>query len=158
MAEGEQALELAPHTTLERDVEALLGRFADASYAYRFGPPQHDTVVATLRDADGLVGQACHFPTGRPSTPVDDLGLTATLRHGPADPSRRVHVVVTAERVAYGVRVRAPGFRPDDDGFVVVPGTPRTVRLRPRADAEFGGATVTALNLTGERAVGRAGD
>jgi hypothetical protein len=58
--------------------------------------------------------------------------------------------------VAYGVRVHAPGFRPDDDGFVVVPGTPRTVRLCPRDGAEFAGATVTALNLTGETQVHRA--
>jgi beta-mannosidase len=29
-------------------VEALLGRFADVSYAYRFGPPQHAAVRARL--------------------------------------------------------------------------------------------------------------
>jgi beta-mannosidase len=156
VAEGEAELEAGPHMTVARNAEAVLGRFADAAYAYRFGPAQHDTVVATLRDADGLVGQACHFPVGRPSTPVADLGLRASHR-GP-DPAGGVRVVVAAQRVAYGVRVHAPGFRPDDDGFVVVPGTPRTVRLRPRDGAEFRGATVTALNLTGETAVRRADD
>ncbi len=35
-------------------VEALLGRFADVTYAYRFGPPQHAGVRAQLRTATGI--------------------------------------------------------------------------------------------------------
>jgi beta-mannosidase len=61
---------------------------------------------------------------------------------------------VEAERVAWGVRVAAPGFRPDDDAFTLVPQVPRTVALRPLAPgARFAGATVTALNLIGEASV-----
>jgi beta-mannosidase len=157
VAEGTATLEVAAHTTIARNVEAVLRRFADASYAYRFGPAQHDTVVATLRDAHGaLLAQACHFPLGRPTTPVADLGLRATL--GPAHPSDplRCTVALSTERLAYGVRVRADGARPDHDGFVVVPGTPRTVTLRASGDAPPGPVSVTALNLTGEAPVGYA--
>jgi hypothetical protein len=39
-------------------VEALLGRFADMSYAYRFGPPQHAGVRARLTAASGVQGEA----------------------------------------------------------------------------------------------------
>ena len=48
-----------------------------------------------------------------------------------------------------------PGFRADDDAFVVVPGMPRTVRLWPLAEgASLEGARVTALNLIGEAPIG----
>jgi beta-mannosidase len=39
---------LPPHGHAVYGVEALLGRFADVSYAYRFGPPQHLGVRARL--------------------------------------------------------------------------------------------------------------
>jgi hypothetical protein len=87
---------------------------------------------------------------------VPDLGLRAVAQAGPALPSHPsgcVSVVVEADRLAYGVRVQASGFVPDDDGFVLVPGTPRTIVLRPRGEAAFAGAVVTALNLIGETPV-----
>jgi beta-mannosidase len=148
VGEASTEIDVAPHATVAHNAEAVLGRFADAAYAYRFGPPQHDAVVATLREGDRLVAQACHFPTGRPTTPVADLGLRA--RRSGSDP---VRCVLESERLAYGVRVQAPGFVPDDDGFVLVPGRPRTIVLRPRGAAAFAGAVVTALNLIGETPV-----
>ena len=64
-------------------------------------------------------------------------------------------VVVATQRLAWGVRIVAPGFRPEDDAFVVVPGMPRTVRLWPTVDgASLEGAKVTALNLIGEAPIG----
>ena len=35
-------------------VEGLLGRFADVTYAYRFGPPQHAGVLARLETGTGI--------------------------------------------------------------------------------------------------------
>jgi hypothetical protein len=49
--------------------------------------------------------------------------------------------------LAWGVRVVAPGFSPDDDALDVVPGVPRALVLRPTpAGGPFAGVTVTALN------------
>jgi beta-mannosidase len=155
VAEAAQPLTLAPHAAAHHNVEGLLGRFADAGYAYRFGPPAHDTVVATLRRGAEVLAQACHFPTGRPTTP-QDLDIVALA--GAAQPDGAVPVALAAERVAYGVRVSAPGFTPDDDAFVLVPRTPRTVLLRPCGELPFTTATVTALNLTGEAPVARSDD
>ena len=45
--------QMAPHGHRVAGVEALLGRFADVSYAYRFGPPQHAGVRARLVTAIG---------------------------------------------------------------------------------------------------------
>jgi hypothetical protein len=51
--------------------------------------------------------------------------------------------------LAYGVRVHAPGFEPDDDAFCVEPGGQRVVALRRVGEGEFQGAQLSALNLDG---------
>jgi beta-mannosidase len=168
IAEAATELHVAAHGSEHRNVEAILGRFADAAYAYRFGPAAHDAVVATLRTGGELLAQATHFPTGPPLEPTA-FRLTATLaatvpRHSPT-PARRIAasdrsttdplmLTVATDRVAWGVRIDAPGFAADDDAFTLVPGAPRTVALRPVVDgARFAGAMVTALNLIGEAPV-----
>jgi beta-mannosidase len=149
IAEATTPLHLAAHGNTTHNVEALLRRFADAAYAYRFGPPAHDTVVATLRTTDGtILSQATHFPSGPPLEPAE-LGLIATVDS--------LVVTIATERLAWGVRIHAPGFRAEDDAFVVVPGMPRTVRLWPTVEgASLRGATVSALNLIGETPIGAA--
>jgi beta-mannosidase len=60
-APGESAeLELAvpPHGHHVAGVEALLGRFADVTYAYRFGPSQHAGVRARLVTDAGVAHEA----------------------------------------------------------------------------------------------------
>jgi beta-mannosidase len=166
IAEATTPLHLAAHGNTTHNVEALLGHFADAAYAYRFGPPAHDAIVATLRTTEGeILSQATHFPTGPPLEPTE-LGLRASVTGPdpvPKEPSARTSVLgsgplvveVATERVAWGVRIDAPGFQPEDDAFVVVPGMPRTVRLWPTVeDASLNGAKVTALNLIGEAPIG----
>jgi beta-mannosidase len=44
---------MAPHAWAKLGVETMLERFADVSYAYRFGPPPHAGVRARLTWADG---------------------------------------------------------------------------------------------------------
>jgi beta-mannosidase len=168
IAEATTPLRVGAHGNTTHNVEALLGRFADPACAYRFGPPAHDTLVATLLAADGtLIAQATHFPTGPPLEPVADLGLRAALDprpgrqmtnsssfgdpHADGEAARdALTVEVATERLAWGVRIDAPGFRAEDDAFVVVPGMPRAVRLWPvAAGATLEGAKVTALNLIG---------
>jgi hypothetical protein len=51
--------------------------------------------------------------------------------------------------------VAAPGFLPADDAFCLEPGRPRSIALIPAGpDAEFTGATVSALNLEGRLRAG----
>jgi beta-mannosidase len=179
IAEASIALEVGPHGTAHHNVEGLLGRFADAAYAYRFGPAPHDTVVATLRTPGGaLLAQATHFPEGPPlerrtfalnasvtgpgpATEVQRVTGPPVTGPGPATEVRRrfngsdrwpsaVVVSLATDRLAWGVRVAAPGFTPDDDAFDLAPGIERTVLLRPTGDAPWTGGTVSALNLIGE--------
>jgi beta-mannosidase len=139
-------------------VEELIGHFADVSWAYRFGPPAQDVIVASLeRDGDAdttLLSQAFRFPAGRPTRtePADRLGLSADARPCGDGVYR---LTVRSRRLAYGVRIHAPGFAPDDDAFSIEPGGSRQIDLRPRApherdasDTRLGGE-LSALNLSG---------
>jgi beta-mannosidase len=151
-----EVLELPPHGAIERNVEGMLGRFVDASWAYRFGPPAQDTIVATLERVDGggtgatgVLSQAFHFPAGRPLAQerAERLGLTATS--STADDGA-VLVEVTSRRLAYGVRIHAAGFAPRDNAFSVEPGGSRIVTLDPvQVGQTFAGGGLTALNLSG---------
>jgi beta-mannosidase len=146
-------LELPAHGGCERDVEELLGRFVDVSWAYRFGPPAQDVVVASLerdtKDGVELLSQCFRLPAGRmlaresPSRLGLEMELTQS-RDGAAELS------VRARRFLYGVRVEFPGFCADDDAFSVEPGGERRVALTAIAGHSPGaGGAITALNLAG---------
>jgi beta-mannosidase len=156
VAEAETALRVAGHGTQRLSVEAIVGSFLDAAWAYRFGPPAQHAIVATLtsRDhgshaptvgsaGDAVLSQSFFFPAGRPTErrPATELGL----RVSPAGDALRFET----ERLVYGVRIAAPGFTPLDDAFSLEPGSGRTVALRREdPDARAENASVTALNLS----------
>jgi beta-mannosidase len=153
VGQAETKIELPPHGAAERDVEAVLGRFVDAAWAYRFGPPAQDAIVASLErdgtDGPELVAQAFHFPAGRPLSlePEHRLGLAATAT-SEADGS--VRLTLSTRRLAYGVRIHVAGFDLSDDAFSVEPGASREIWLRPaQAGQLFSGGDLTALNLLG---------
>ena len=58
-------------------------------------------------------------------------------------------MTVRSRRLAYGVRIHVPGFRPDDDAFSIEPGGSREIDLRAvTPDAVLGGE-LSAINLAG---------
>lgn len=151
VAEAQQMIELDAHGTLRRGVEAILGRFIDASCAYLFGPAPHDAIVATL-DAAGdpgqVISQAVRFPAGRPLHRDSQarLGIEGVVELTPDGARLRLR----SRRLAYGVRVQVPGFEAEDDAFSLEPGHERVLRLQPTEEgAELVGGSLTALNLSG---------
>ena len=149
VGEARENLEMAPHSGLELDVESLLGQFVDASWAYRFGPPAQDLIVASLERDSELLAQSVFLPAGRPTAtePPERLGIqaSASRKSGGA-----MELSVRGSRFVYGLRVEAPGFASDDDAFSIEPGEARTVMLRPLEDGvELSTVTLTALNMRG---------
>ena len=150
-AEGTLHIALPAHGTACYGAEYILGRFADAAYAYRFGPPGHDVVAASLYITDYALpcAQAFRFPAGRPlrRAPVQDLGLRGeayVLQDGSVD------LYLTARALAYGVRIVAAGFEPADNYFHLEPGVRRRVALTPAANgATFQGVSISAVNAEG---------
>jgi hypothetical protein len=89
-----------------------------------------------------------HFPAGRPTDtePAGRMGLSVRA----ATDAGEMRLSLSARRLAYCVRVHAPGFTAEDDAFSLEPGRERVVRLRPSAaGAEFSGGELTAANLQG---------
>ena len=128
---GERDRRAAPPTaSAERNVETLLGRFVDAAWAYRFGPPAQDLIVASL-ERDATTGpRSCS--RSRSASPRDARSPPSPPPASASRPARRPRArtaarccAATSRRLAYGVRVHAPGFAPDDDAFSIEPGTTR---------------------------------
>jgi beta-mannosidase len=153
VGEAEQEVQVPAHGHREFGVEALLGRFVDVSWAYRFGPPAQDLVVLSLEQpcetGATLLSQSFLHPAGRPAERMsgDRLGLETTL-HGSAEGAPVLRIATRG--FACGVRVDVPGFRPSDDAFSIEPGHAREIALRREGQvATVGGGVVTALNLQG---------
>ncbi len=132
VARGGRSLSIPARGVLEIPASALLDAFFDTSYAYRFGPPAHDSTVATLSDADGVrLAEAFHFP--HPPEPRD-LGLDATVaREGEGWVLR-----LRSRRLARAVHIDDAAFRAEEDWFHLPPDAERIVRLIPSHGAPGG--------------------
>jgi beta-mannosidase len=152
------ALEVPAFETRHLNVEAVLGRFVDVSWAYRFGPPAQDVIVLSLEDPDDgsgvaeVLSQSCRFVSGRPLKlrSPEGCGVSASVRT--VDGESRL--TVTSEHFLYGVRAVIADHLVQDDAFFVEPGRPRALALRRcHQDAEPTGGSLRALNLDGRVAV-----
>lgn len=151
VAASERAIALPPHSSWSLAAEALLGRFVDASYAFRFGPPGHDLVAASLRreSEETPFAQCFRFPVGPPAQrePISRFGLSG---HAAMRPGGAIEVLLRSQRFVWGVRLAAPGFLADDAYFGLEPGVPRRIVLAPLLTEDRPPAiTLTALNAEG---------
>ncbi|MEY2432675.1 MAG: beta-mannosidase [Acidimicrobiaceae bacterium] len=144
--EAEVSADVPAHTVKRWGVEEMLGRFIDASYAYRFGPAGFDVVVASLESDNNLLSQAFRFPVGRPRG-VDtaaSLGLVCDVRKN----GDSVVLDIGCRRLAHGVRVHMPGFEANDNAFSIEPGSTRSIALQRVSDmVASGSGLITAVNL-----------
>lgn len=132
--------------TLSQPAAAAFDGFVDLSYAYRFGPPSCDLVVATLRVAGAVAAEAFHFPTGLPRARELDLGLVATASPGP---DGSFALTLRTRRFAQSVVVEAEGFTADDAWFHLAPGGQRSLTLVPIGAPRPLKGSVQALNVEG---------
>lgn len=142
LVKTETALTLRPRTATSLSSDALIGRFFDITHAYRFGPPAHDATVARLVDAAGtIVAEAVHVLPGRAVAPRD-IGLQAEIVLQADGPALRL----STDRFARFVTIDDDHFQAGDQGFCLVPGESRLIRLTAgRAEAVPRGR-VRALN------------
>jgi beta-mannosidase len=146
-ASGTTALTIPARGARSVHADTLFEGFVDLTYAYRFGPPGHDVVAATLRrQATGAFLAAAHcFPCGLPSARETALGLAAHAE--PIAGGYALSLVV--DRFAHAVAVEAEGFVPDDNYLHLEPGEPRRLVLRAEVPDRPLRGSVSALNGPG---------
>jgi beta-mannosidase len=121
-----QSVAVAPRRCVEIPVASLLGGFSDLTYAYRFGPPPYEAVVASLIQADEALSHDFYFPLGHAHLSSADLGLSAQA----SSVSDNTAVLeVCSQRLARFVTIRVPGFRAEEQYFHLAPGMRRRIRL-----------------------------
>lgn len=128
VAAGKQTVVLSARGTHSVPAVAMLDHFMDLGYAYAFGPPPCDAIVATLRTTGGAqLARAFHFPGGFPAAAEADVGLAADI----IDITEgAVELSVHTRRLALGVSFDFPGFLPDDEHFHLPPNGQARVTLR----------------------------
>lgn len=146
VSSGAARINLQPRGVAMLRAAALFDQFHDATYAYRFGPPQHDLSVATLLEhpSGAVLGEAFHFPQGIPSHQESELGLEATATRGADGTAWRL--AVRTRGFAQSVFLDIRGFSPDDNHFHIAPGRAREVLLKPTGAIGRPVGEVRALN------------
>ncbi|MBY6368098.1 glycosyl hydrolase 2 galactose-binding domain-containing protein [Rhodococcoides corynebacterioides] len=143
VADGTWPVDLPGHGSAGTSVDAILGRFTDATHAHRFGPPVADAVVVNLVQ-DGRTLARSVTLVGAPALPVQNsVGLSAAVEPS-EDGAWRLEI--TAESAAQHVCVDVDGFRPSDNWFHLAPGVPHTVTLVPTGRASAPRGHVRAIN------------
>jgi beta-mannosidase len=130
LASSECALEVGARGVETVDTIALFGAFRDLNRAYRFGPPDHDVVVASLLGTDGgVLADLAVLPLGRSRAVERDLGLRGQIWFE----DDRWTMEVATRRFAQWVALEVEGFDPEDSWFHLAPGRARRIQLRPRS-------------------------
>lgn len=136
--QSEHRLTLAPHSQHNLNDAELCQQFMDISYAYRFGPAQHQAVQAALYTVQAepqLISQAVFLPEGWSKLPQQtaahwQLQLSA-LPHHPQE----WQLTLQCDQIALAVALEIPGYLVDDNYFDLFPGQVRQLRLCAISDA-----------------------
>jgi beta-mannosidase len=130
-------------------VDEVLGRFFDVTYAYRFGAPQHDIVVATWFDESrDVVGEAFHFVRRMTDCRTTTQAVSASAER---IDDGRFQMTLSSDQFLHTVRLEAEGFLPDDNYFHLLPQRQKKVTFRSLNELPTTfRATVQALNLDSE--------
>lgn len=135
-AQAQQSLVLQPRESCRIAAAAMLDHFFDFTYAYRFGPPAHDVVLATLHDEADAAGsaeplsQAVYLPDRRASAlRAPELRGTVECVEG------EWWLTVSTRRFARWVHIEDHAFVPAQDWFHLGPGETRRIRLKIESGA-----------------------
>jgi beta-mannosidase len=141
-----QTLTLAPRETRRLVAAELIDHFFDFTYAYRFGPPAHDVVLATLHDpadSNALLSQAAYLPDRRAAA-LRAPGLSAQVEQVEGV----WWLTVSAQRFARWVHIEDHAYRPEQDWFHLGPGESRRIRLMNEAGGGGGSDAIPSGEIS----------
>jgi beta-mannosidase len=146
IAHAEKTLDLPPRTTLALLADELIGHFTDITYAYRFGPPKHDVVVARLRCAEtgDIISEDFYFPLGLALPFHETAQVDASAAF---DDAGNVSVSLRSDRFLQSVQISAAGFTPSENYFHCAPDQTKHIVLKSIKPLPKCKLHLSALNL-----------
>lgn len=139
-----EAVRLAPRESRTLAVGSLFESFMDLTYAYRFGPPGCDVVVATLTDPNGAqIARDFYFPLGHTLATEPDVGFSAAIEKLNES---EYELALTARRTARFVTIHVENYDVSEQYFHLAPAIPHRVRLKTRKPLAPLKGHVAALN------------
>jgi beta-mannosidase len=125
---AERDIAIDADSKVSTPASALLDAFYDLSYAYRFGPPASDYVVATLTSSDQKWMTECiHVRALNEMIQKRDVGFsTSAVASAPGSYA----LTLKTQALALAVSIEAEGYQCEDQYFNLAPGRERTLVLR----------------------------
>lgn len=152
IARQEVGVQLGPRSRWMLSGDEIIGRFCDTTYAYRFGPPQHDVVVATWFDEKRcVISEAFHFVRRSQSAQATPQHVVASAE---STWDGGYCVTICSERFLHAVRLHADGYLPEDNYFHLPPHWTKKVMFRAvGTERQPFRLSLTALNLDADVSV-----
>lgn len=119
-----RAVRVPPRSVRHLGGDETLEYFTDSTYAYRFGPQQHDVVVARLWQDGEVLAEHTHVPDR--TRPVLPATVRAVIESVSDD---TLELQLETDAVAYDVRVSVRDHEAADNHFDLTPGHVKRVRL-----------------------------
>lgn len=156
VAQGEKTLQLPARSCQGWPVTDWLDGFTDLSWAYRFGPPPADVLVARWQSPQGVVERVHFIDVEGVPMQRRDIGLSAEAAPMVGDV---IEVTVRSRAAARFVHFEVDGWQADDEGFHLAPGGEKRLRFTPVPNypRRPWRATVSALNALVPATVRQAG-
>lgn len=138
-----QPIHLQAFEAQSLSLDALLGHFADLNWAYRFGPPRCEAIIARLRQINGdIVHEDVLFIQSHRLTIQDaEIQAKVSIENG------EIFVDLQSNLFLQTVAISCPGYQPSDNYFHLPPQQPRRLHFRPMPQAKPFKAYLQALNL-----------
>lgn len=129
IAQSEVPVHLPPRSRRMLTADEILDRFCDVTYAYRFGPPQHDVVLVTwFNEQHQPISEAFHFIHRKDPLPTRPIAVESSV-HEQGD--GRILVELCSDSFLYGVHLHARGFLPDQNDFHLGPQRTKEIHFSP---------------------------
>jgi len=132
IAKAEREVELAPRSMLTLESDELLNGFYDVAYAYRFGPPKHDVVAASLFDDGGeCLAEAVFFAGNRKTETQSQVNLIAEAQ---LQDNGEVILELECDVLLQAVHFDIKGYTASEEYFHLLPGRRKRICLRSNGE------------------------
>lgn len=130
--QASQKITLETPAVISRGVDEMLGYFTDLGYKYRFGPLQHQVIVARLIDTstDELIDDDCFFPDTYSLPRLTECSVTTEIEVGT---DNSLSLILTSSQFLQSASIALRNHELSDNYFHLSPGRSRKIQLRNKA-------------------------